>query len=303
MRRACALDTNSTYLVTMAACLNFSDSAARQSCMGSAKTSFHDEARSCQDQLAARLQVCTAVGEQRYDPDFSQGAFDADYQHPSILNPFMPLVIGDRWDYQGSGEFNQVEILSSTKSISGVQCVVQHDQVFKGGFRREDTYDWLAQGRDGSVWYCGESSTDYATTALDHPAVPELVSIDGSFKAGRGFDKPGVLFLANPQPGVTYREEVSLDNAEDVSTIVSTTYRYGESAELDRLVPRGLAQLLCRGDCVVTHAYSPLETGVVETKYFAPGIGFILSTVPSSGEISQLVGCNFDPRCASLPKP
>jgi hypothetical protein len=42
---------------------------------------------------------------------------------------------------------------------------------------------------------------------------------------------------------------------------------------------------------------------VVERKYFAPGIGGFLEVKPDEGEISQLVECNFDARCASLPTP
>jgi hypothetical protein len=68
-------------------------------------------------------------------------------------------------------------------------------------------------------------------------------------------------------------------------------------------VPKALVQLLCHGDCVVTHAFTAVEPGVIERKYFAPGIGFILQTKPATGLSVQLVGCNFDHRCGSLPKP
>jgi len=68
-------------------------------------------------------------------------------------------------------------------------------------------------------------------------------------------------------------------------------------------VPRRLAQQLCNHDCVVTENISLLEPGVTERKYYAPGIGTFLETNPESGEISQLVGCNFDRRCGLLPRP
>jgi hypothetical protein len=63
--------------------------------------------------------------------------------------------------------------------------------------------------------------------------------------------------------------------------------------------------LLCNKDCVVTENVSLLEPSVVERKYYAPGIGFFLETNPDSdnGEIVQLVKCNVDPRCQSLPPP
>jgi hypothetical protein len=54
---------------------------------------------------------------------------------------------------------------------------------------------------------------------------------------------------------------------------------------------------------VVTKNFSLLEPGVFARKYYARGIGFFLEVNPSTGEILQLVNCNFDPRCANLPSP
>ena len=157
--------------------------------------------------------------------------------------------------------------------------------------------------RDGTVWYCGEEVKDYESVDGDDPRRPELVSIDGSFKTGRDGDKPGVIFQASPSPGESYLEEFSLGNAEDVTDVLSTTYGFGADAELDRFVPPALAQLLCAGDCVVTRNYSLLEPGVSARKYYARDVGFFLEVSPDTGEVTQLVGCNVDPRCASLPTP
>ena len=97
-------------------------------------------------------------------------------------------------------------------------------------------------------------------------------------------------------------EEFSLGNAEDVTEILSTKSAFGKNAELDQSVPRELAQRLCAGDCVVTRNFSLLEPGDSARKYYAPGVGVFLE-VESSGFVSQLVDCNFDPRCVGLPQP
>jgi hypothetical protein len=39
----------------------------------------------------------------------------------------------------------------------------------------------------------------------------------------------------------------------------------------------------------------------VARKYYAPGIGVFLEV--EAGEVNRLVGCNVDPRCATLPQP
>ncbi|MGH9461894.1 MAG: hypothetical protein ACRD1X_11790, partial [Vicinamibacteria bacterium] len=68
-------------------------------------------------------------------------------------------------------------------------------------------------------------------------------------------------------------------------------------------VPQALADLLCANDCVVTAEFTPIEPGVLQRKYYAQGIGLFLEVDPESGEINQLVDCNFDTRCAMLPAP
>ncbi len=65
----------------------------------------------------------------------------------------------------------------------------------------------------------------------------------------------------------------------------------------------GLARLLCSRDCVVTRAFTPMDPGVIEIKYYARGIGQFLNVKPASGAVVQLVKCNYDRRCASLPNP
>jgi hypothetical protein len=42
-----------------------------------------------------------------------------------------------------------------------VTCVVVNDKVTMGGVVVEDTNDWVAQARDGDVYYCGEEVKDF----------------------------------------------------------------------------------------------------------------------------------------------
>jgi hypothetical protein len=48
---------------------------------------------------------------------------------------------------------------------------------------------------------------------------------------------------------------------------------------------------------------SGLEPDGDERKYYAPGIGDFLEIEVSTGNVTQLVDCNVDPRCAMLPEP
>ncbi|HXU47120.1 MAG TPA: hypothetical protein VN783_16440 [Thermoanaerobaculia bacterium] len=290
------------YLIASGKCLNVSATAARNRCLDAAVGARRMDLRLCRKQQLARFSICNALREDRYDPNVSPALFDDDLAHLTRPNRYFPLAAGDRWEWAGA-ESVVVEVLDRAKLIAGVRCFVVRDTVSADGTVVEDTEDWFAQARNGDTYYFGEESKDYEIFEGDEPPTPELITLEGSFKAGRGGDKPGIAFLAAPRKGKVYRQEFSLGNAEDIAEVVSTTYGYGRDAELDRLVPRQLAELLCAGDCVVTKEYQPLAPGVFERKFYAPGIGGFLVIHLDSAEVVQLVGCNFDPRCAALPAP
>jgi hypothetical protein len=62
---------------------------------------------------------------------------------------------------------------------------VVRDIVREEGRLAEATDDWFAQAKNGTVWYCGEEVKNYESFEGDRPMRPELVNVDGSFKAGR----------------------------------------------------------------------------------------------------------------------
>jgi hypothetical protein len=300
---ACGHEVKDDYLVAKAKCINVADANERRDCLTEAKAALDEGAQLCREQLQERRVACRVLGEARYDPRVEPSLFDSNFGNLSNPNPYFPLGIGNRWELRGGGELNIVEVTNETKLIEGVRCIVLRDLVYENGQLKEATDDWFAAARDGSTWYFGEEVKDYESFAGDAPLRPELVSIDGSFKHGRDRDKAGIIMPAAPRVGQAYLEEFSLGNAEDVSEILSVTYAYGSNAELDRFVPRELAQRMCPGNCVVTKNYSLLEPGIFALKYYARGIGFFLEIKPESGVAVQLTSCNFDPRCAGLPQP
>jgi hypothetical protein len=303
LNRACGYDVLDNYWVAIANCTNESEAADRVQCFKNAVSTRSEESSLCHAQLRGRIAACGKLGENRYDPEFEPRMFDGNFSHLAHSNPYFPLRIGNRWDYRSGTETNSVEITADTKLIDDVTCVVARDLVYEDGVLTEATDDWFAQARNGDVWYCGEEVKGYESFDGDVPQTPELVSVDGRFKADVDDAKPGIIFKAHPIPNTAYLEEFSPANAEDYARVVSINYSHGENATLDRLVPRRLALLLCHHDCVVTENVSLLEPGVLERKYYAPGIGVFLETDQDRGEVSQLVSCNFDSRCNSLPAP
>jgi hypothetical protein len=300
---ACYASFTADRLVRKAICMNVGDADARADCFTDREDARQEDKDLCDEQHLTRLRACKLLGQGRYDPSFAPAQFD-DPRSPTKPNPFYPLNVGYKWVYGGGGEVDTIVVQNATKLLEGgVRCIVVVDRVETGGFTTELTNDWFATAKDGTTWYCGEETGEYETFEGDDPKVPELVNIDGSFKAGRDGDKPGIIFLAHPKVGDVYLEEFSLGNAEDVTEVLSTTYAFGQNAELDHLVPQELADRFCKGDCVMTKNYSLLEPGAFAHKLYAPGVGVIAEVELDSDTVVQLTSCSFDPRCQNLPQP
>ena len=80
----------------------------------------------------------------------------------------------------------------------------------------------------------------------------------------------GVILPADPQSGMTYRQEYYEGEAEDLGEIVAL----GEQAE----APAGHYT-----DVLMTRDTNPLEPKVLEFKFYAPGVGPVLATTVSGG--------------------
>jgi hypothetical protein len=148
---------------------------------------------------------------------YSPSIDPADFGGP-IDNPYLPLSPGTKFRYGGVGddgktrELNTVTVTHKTKRIMEIDAVVVLDEVFAGGKPEERTFDWYAQDKDGNVWYLGEDSRNY-----EHG---HWVRDDGSWTAGVGNGKPGIIMLAHPHRGDTYRQEYSPGHAVDQAQVL-----------------------------------------------------------------------------------
>ena len=277
--RACRAEVVDDFQTARGLCINLSDDAERSNCLDGAGAERQEARALCREQRDARLDLCGALGEDRYDPDFNP----ADFVDPLAIggaiaaNPYFPLIPGTRWVYEGGDETVTVTVTDKTKLIEGVTCLVVNDLVEEDGVPVEDTDDWYAQDKGGNVWYCGEIARNFEIFEGDDPAEAELVDIDGSWKAGRDGAQPGIIMLALPQVGDVYRQEVALGEAEDAARVISTT---GSAT-----VPAAS----CDGDCVVTRDFTPLEPDANERKFYASGVGLILERDLVSGDRVELV--------------
>jgi len=205
----------------------------------------------------------------RYSPAIDPRQFGG-----PIDNAYLPLRPGTSFRYHGVGddgrtrEVNTVAVTHRTKRIMGIDATVVLDQVFSGGRPEERTLDWYAQDRQGNVWYLGEDSRNYEDG--------HWVRDEGSWQAGVGNGKPGIIMLAKPTPGEAYRQEYSPGHALDQARVL------GQGGPV--AVPyRQFRQTLA------TREYSSIDHQF-EKKYYARGVGVIKEqALTASKERSELV--------------
>ena len=174
----------------------------------------------------------------------------------TIDNKYFPLKPGTTFVYQGKKQGatmrDVMAVTHDTKQIMGVKTVVVNDRVWENGNLSEQTYDWYAQDKRGNVWYFGENSKEFKNGKVS--------STGGSWTAGKTGAKPGVIMQAQPKVGETYRQEYYKGEAEDMAKVLdlngSTKVPYGSFNHV-----------------LVTNEWTPLEKGVAEHKYYAPGVG------------------------------
>ena len=265
--RSCRLGAQSDLWLALGKCNNVLDPAERTACKQKASDDLTDALRTCNEQNSARQAVCQGLGEEPYDPVIEPADFVDE-----IDNPYFPLKPGTTFFYEGQTaeglQRDEFFVTRNTRVILGVTCVEVRDRVTVNGEVIEDTLDWFAQDRDGNVWYFGENAKQLADGLI--------VGVEGSWTGGVDGAKPGIIMKARPIIGDFYRQEFSLDTAEDVARVL----RLNESVT----VPAGSFH-----HCLKTEDTSPLEPGVVDNKFYAPEVGFVLSIDPSSGEKLKLV--------------
>jgi hypothetical protein len=206
-------------------------------------------------------------------PDFEAAGFT----NPSAIdNTYLPLIPGTTLTYEAETddgvETTITEVLTTTRVVDGVECVVFHDQVFLDGLIIEDTSDWFAQDDEGNVWYMGEEVINYEYDDEGNVSTNN----DGAWEAGVDDALPGIVMWADPEAGRSYYQEYYEDEAEDLGLVVAVgvgvELKNGDTYE----------------DCLQVLDWNPLDPAVLEYKYFAPGVGLVKEEVVGGDQTVEL---------------
>jgi hypothetical protein len=198
-----------------------------------------------------------------HPPDVNPADFNP---RQAIDNQYFPLPVGRLFVYKGTKDgvptHDEVCVTRQKKLIEGVQTRVVHHRSFEGSplVLVEDTQDWHAQDVIHNVWYFGEDTIEFPSQ-----------STEGSWEAGVDDADAGIIMLANPQVGDRYYQEFAPKVAEDQAKVLSRD----ESVTVQGVTYQNV---------LLTKETSQLDPGVVEYKYYAPGVGFIMGVMIKGGD-------------------
>jgi hypothetical protein len=271
---SCRAEARADLLNAEGLCANMLDTAAVKLCKRQAETDRKSAIQDCTEQDALRQEACATLGPAPYVPMIDPANFT---DSTTIDNPYYPLPPGKTFVYEGTvteepAGFEHVDFIVThvTRVIQGVTCVEVHDKRFLNGKLLEDTRDWFAQDNDGNVWYFGEN-----TTLIDERGLP--VDLAGTWTGGVDGAQPGIVMKASPAVGGFYRQEFLLGEAEDVAEVTS----FSETVTVP-FPPGSFPNAL-----KITES-SPIAPGDVSPKYYALGVGNLL-TVEPNGDRSELI--------------
>ncbi len=261
----CKASAQGDYKTALGKCVNLSDPKEQQNCVREAKADLKEALDTCAGGFEVRQRACGKVGPAPYDPVIDPANFVT-----TIDNPYFPLVPGTTFTYLTPDRITKdvFAVTYNTRVIDRVTCVEVHDSVYTNEVLTEDTLDWFAQDKEGNVWYFGENTAEFEDGLFS--------TIEGSFMAGVNHDKPGIIMKAHPEEGDFYRQEFSLNNAEDFAE----TINLNSSVK----VPDGTFD-----NCLKSLETTPLEPDAREDKFYAPGVGNVLTVDLETGERDELV--------------
>jgi hypothetical protein len=185
-----------------------------------------------------------------------------------ITNTYWPMKPGQTWRYRESDADGNVyrgetTVQGGTAMVDGIGARAVLDVLTtEDGSLVEKTTDWYAQDSDGNLWYLGEQTAEYKNG--------QVSSTEGSWRAGEHGAQAGVVLPAAPRPGLAYRQEYQAGEAEDQAVVLSTSEQVQS--------PTGIYK-----KALLTRETTPLEPDLVELKWYAPGVGLVLTLTSSGG--------------------
>ncbi len=197
------------------------------------------------------------VSSQKKSPDTWASEFrvDAGDLAATGRNPYFILQPGYKLEFQDGKDKLVITVLSETRMVSGVETRVVEERETSDGKLVEVSRNYFAiSKRTSDVYYFGEDVDIYKDG--------KVANHEGAWLAGVNGAKFGLAMPGNPVVKSKYYQEQAQGSAMDRAEIVSIRENVKTAAGTFK-------------NCLKTRETTPLESGVSEYKYYAPGIGLV----------------------------
>lgn len=203
-----------------------------------------------------------------YNPEINPTDFTT-----NITNKYFSLPVGRKLTFEANTKEGPekiiIEMTAETKVIEGVTTLVYLDTVYLNGELHEVTKDYLAQHKNGDVWYFGENVDNYEHGKIKDHAGTFIHGLDGA--------KAGIWMKAEQKVGDSYRQEYYKGKAEDMRDTVAVGVTV-------------TTKLATYTDCVKVYDWTPLDKKSREHKYYCPAVGaLVLNEHLETGKKAELV--------------
>jgi hypothetical protein len=207
--------------------------------------------------------------------DFSVTRFD-DRNSTTVHNRFLPLVPGLQYTLSGTtlaGKHDVVfTVTGASKWVNHVRTLVMWDRDFQDGVLAEEEIAFVAQDRDGNVWYLGEYPEEHADDGT--------VAAPRTWLAGKQDAQAGVFMRKDPRPNTpTYVQGIA------------PTVEFFDLARVDRANQKTCGPTGCYDGVLVVDEWDPTaqpQDGH-QFKYHAPGVGVVKVEGKGGDEVETLV--------------
>jgi hypothetical protein len=182
---------------------------------------------------------------------------------PNGSNTYFYLEPGYELTLEGEEDGEDIQLVLSvsneTRVVNGVETRTVEERESENGELIEISRNYFAYcSETGDIFYFGEE--------VDFYEDGEISGHEGAWLAGEDGATAGIIVPARPSVGMKYYQEVAPGVAEDRAEILSLNETL--------IVPAGIFE-----DVLKVEETTPLEPGVREYKYHAPGIGLIQDEV------------------------
>jgi hypothetical protein len=277
-REACNSAERESYLLSIGTCHNLLDGNEKEDCLTISKRNLDYQLNRCNEKFKARNEVCSELGEGAYNPQIIHYDFVKPFK--SVLgNQYFPLKPGTLLTYREvSPDGNETTlrdyfyVTNQEKKILGVTCRGVSTAIrTKEGKLKYSTLHWYAQDQESNVWSFGEVAQKFDQGLF--------IGAGDTWNAGVNGAMPGITMYADlkKHQGKTFRQQFFLGKVENAARIIGTVDKLPLLKKNTKL-PKAV-----HGPYLHVQEFSPLSPESLTipiNKYYAPGVGLVLTVAP-----------------------